>query len=150
MTAAYRHVLVGTDGSATAAEAVRHAAGVAAAFEAKLTVVTAYAPDPGAGRGLEDVPEDLKWSVTDSAMAEERAREAKRVAVEAGAHEVAMLVQEGDPAEVLLDAAELRGADVIVVGSKGMTSPKRFLVGNVPNRISHHAPCDVIIVRTAH
>ena len=149
MTAAYRHVLVGTDGSATASEAVRHAAGVAATFGAKLTVVTAYAP-AGSPSGLDEVPDDLRWSVTDSAVATERARDAKHLAVEAGAKDVATVVQEGDPAEVILDTAELRGADVIVVGSKGMTSPKRFLVGSVPNRISHHAPCDVIIVRTVH
>jgi nucleotide-binding universal stress UspA family protein len=57
-------------------------------------------------------------------------------------------VEEGDPADVVLSTADLRSADVIVVGSKGMSSPSRFLVGSVPNKISHHAPCDVIIVHT--
>jgi nucleotide-binding universal stress UspA family protein len=146
----YQHVLVGTDGSASATEAVRHAGGLAAAFGAKLTIVTAYNPDPErAARARSETPEDLQWTVTDSALASERAAAGRAVAREAGATDVDIYVEAGDPAEVVIEAAELRRADVIVVGSKGMTSAKRFLIGSVPNRISHHAPCDVIIVRTA-
>ena len=44
--------------------------------------------------------------------------------------------------------AEERGADLIVVGNKGMTGARRFLLGSVPNKISHHAPCSVLIIRT--
>ena len=58
-------------------------------------------------------------------------------------------VDSGDPASLLIDAADHMGGDVIVVGSKGMTSAKRFVLGSVPNKVSHHAPCDVIIVHTA-
>jgi nucleotide-binding universal stress UspA family protein len=54
----------------------------------------------------------------------------------------------GPPAEALLDVAEQIGAGLIVVGNMGMTGTKRFLIGSVPNRISHHAPCDVLIVKT--
>ena len=54
-----------------------------------------------------------------------------------------------DPASLLIDAADDSGGDVIVVGSKGMTSAKRFVLGSVPNKVSHHAPCDVVIVHTA-
>ena len=146
---AYTHVLVGTDGSETAAEAVRHAARLAGAFGAKLTIVSAFAPDPDrAERTKAEVPSDLQWQVTDSALATERAEAARHTAREEGAGEVAIYVEAGDPADVVLDTADLRGADVIVVGSKGMTSARRFLLGSVPNKISHHAPCDVIIVRT--
>ena len=146
----YAHVVVGTDGSATATEAVRHAAGLAAAFAAKLTIVTAFAPDPErAARAQAEAPEELRWAVTDAAIASERAAAARKEAREAGAAEVDIHVEAGDPAEVVLGTAQLRGADVIVVGSKGMTSPTRFLVGSIPNKISHHAPCDVIIVHTA-
>jgi nucleotide-binding universal stress UspA family protein len=45
--------------------------------------------------------------------------------------------------------AETEGADLIVVGNKGMTGARRFLLGNVPNKVSHHAPCSVLIVRTS-
>ena len=56
--------------------------------------------------------------------------------------------REGDPADAILDVAEEEKADLIVVGNKGMTGAKRFLLGSVPNKISHHAPCSVLIVRT--
>ena len=56
--------------------------------------------------------------------------------------------REGDPADAILDVAEEIGADLIVVGNKGMTGARRFLLGSVPNKISHHAPCSVYIVRT--
>jgi nucleotide-binding universal stress UspA family protein len=56
--------------------------------------------------------------------------------------------REGDPADAILDVAEELAAELIVVGNKGMTGAKRFLLGSVPNRVSHHAPCSVMIVRT--
>ena len=146
---AYTHVLVGTDGSETAAEAVRHAARLAGAFGAKLTIVSAFSPDPDkTARTQAEVPSDLQWQVTDSAAATERAEAARRMARDEGAGEVAIYVEAGDPADVVVETADLRRADVIVVGSKGMMSPSRFLTGSVPNKISHHPPCDVIIVRT--
>ena len=62
--------------------------------------------------------------------------------------EVRTHARQGDPADALLDVAEELGADVIVVGNKGMTGAKRFLLGSVPNKVSHHAPCSVLIIRT--
>ncbi len=56
--------------------------------------------------------------------------------------------REGDPADAILEVAEQTDADLIVVGNKGMTGARRFLLGSVPNKISHHAPCSVYIVRT--
>ena len=56
--------------------------------------------------------------------------------------------RQGDSADAILDVAEEREADLIVVGNKGMTGVKRFLLGSVPNKVSHHAPCSVMIIRT--
>jgi nucleotide-binding universal stress UspA family protein len=56
--------------------------------------------------------------------------------------------RQGDPADVIVELAEERSADLIIVGNKGMTGAKRFLLGSVPDKISHHAPCSVLIVRT--
>ena len=56
--------------------------------------------------------------------------------------------RQGDPADAILDVAEETSADLIVVGNKGMTGAKRFLLGSVPNKVSHHAPCSVLIIRT--
>jgi nucleotide-binding universal stress UspA family protein len=61
---------------------------------------------------------------------------------------VETFAREGDPADAILDVAEEQGADLIVVGNKGMTGAKRFLLGSVPNKVSHHAPCSVLIIRT--
>jgi nucleotide-binding universal stress UspA family protein len=57
-------------------------------------------------------------------------------------------IEQGDPADTILMVADLEAADLIVVGNRGMTGPTRFLLGSVPNVISHHAPCDVLIVKT--
>jgi nucleotide-binding universal stress UspA family protein len=57
--------------------------------------------------------------------------------------------RKGDPADALLHVADEQDADLIVVGNKGMTGAKRFLLGSVPDKISHHASCSVLIVRTS-
>jgi nucleotide-binding universal stress UspA family protein len=146
----YRNVVVGTDGSETAELAVRHAAELAKAFGARLTIVTAFVARPEEeAKRLEEAPPDVRWAITDATSAEERARKGKAIAREAGADDIVVRVESGDPATLLIDAAEETGGDVIVVGSKGMTGAKRFVLGSVPNTVSHHAPCDVVIVHTA-
>jgi len=146
----YASVVVGTDGSETAEAAVRHAAGLAKLFDARLTIVTGFTAHPEEeARRQAEAPPDVRWIITDASSADERARRGRAIAREVGVEEVVIRVDSGDPASLLLDAAEDMSADVIVVGSKGMTSPKRFVLGNVPNKVSHHATCDVVIVHTA-
>ena len=65
-----------------------------------------------------------------------------------GVSDVETFARQGDAADAILDVAEEQGCDLIVVGNRGMTGAKRFLLGSVPNKISHHAPCSVLIVRT--
>jgi nucleotide-binding universal stress UspA family protein len=146
----YRSIVVGTDGSETANLAVRHAAELAKAFGSKLTVITAFTPTgaDAVARAQQEVPADLQWMLTDSAQADDRAQHGASVAREVGVKEVRIRVGGGDPANVLLEIADEISADLIVVGSRGMTSTSRFLLGSVPNKISHHAPCDLVIVRT--
>ena len=140
-----RSIVVGTDGSEPAERAVREAVKVAAKEGARLHVVTAY-PDPHMLReriasGATQVPVNLR-EVAETVLAR-AAREAEDGGVEVETH-----AREGDPADAILDVAEERGADLIVVGNKGMTGAKRFLLGSVPNKVSHHAPCSVLIIRT--
>jgi nucleotide-binding universal stress UspA family protein len=147
----YRRVLVGTDGSATASEAVRHAAALASSFDAELLIVTAFQPQPPPALRLEEEPpEELQWTITDSAVAEEHASVARRIARDAGVEKVRVRAERGEPADALVRVADEAGVDVIVVGSKGMASASRFLLGSVPNKVSHHAPCDVLIVHTVN
>lgn len=147
---AYRNVVVGTDGSETAERAVEHAARLAGAFGARLTVVTAYTPGQGVPpMEIDAAPEDVRWRLVDAGGAEDLAGHAKALARKAGVDDVRTYVAAGDPASALIDAAENTLADVIVVGSKGMSGASRFVLGSVPNKVSHHAPCDVLIVHTA-
>ena len=148
----YRRVLVGTDGSERASAAVRHAAGLARATGAELLVVTAYTTDPLHERQLADAreqaPEELRWMITDAGEAEDRLASARRIAAEEGVEQVRTRTEHGAPADVLIDTAEELLADLIVVGNRGMAGAGRFLLGSVPNKVSHHAPCDVLIVHT--
>ena len=79
------------------------------------------------------------------ATLEEAAKSLHAVGVKVEIH-----AREGDPADAILDVAEEESADLIVVGNKGMTGAKRFLLGSVPNKVSHHAPCSVMIIRTTN
>jgi len=149
---AYTRVLVGTDGSETASAAVRHAAALAAANGAELVVASAYAIDPMHERDLaaerDRAPADVRWMITDAGEAEERLASARRIAADAGVRSVRTRTEQGDPADVLITTAEELLCDVIVVGNRGMGGAGRFLLGSVPGRVSHHAACDVLIVRT--
>ena len=142
-------IVVGTDGSDTAKEAVRQATELAKAVGASVHLVSAYEP-VGEGRLREErqqVPDDMQWMVNPREDVDNTLREAGGVIQEAGV-EVATYAREGDPADAILDVAEEQSADLIVVGNKGMTGAKRFLLGSVPNKVSHHAPCSVMIIRT--
>jgi nucleotide-binding universal stress UspA family protein len=145
----FETIVVGTDGSETAAKAVREAAELARTVGASIELVCAYEPVPSQRLRQEarDVPQDLQWMVNPREDVEATLREASEV-VEAAGVPVTGYAREGDPADAILDVAEERGADLIVVGNKGMTGAKRFLLGSVPNKVSHHAPCSVLIIRT--
>ena len=145
----YRQVVVGTDGSARAEEAVRTAAGMASAFDARLTIVTAFEHDPDAEADRQaGAPDEVRWALTDRTQAEEKAGHGRTIAKEAGATDVVISTDEGPPTDVLLAVAADVGADLLVVGSKGMAGASRFVLGSVANAVSHHAPCDVLVVHT--
>ena len=143
-------ILVGTDGSDTATTAVRYAIDLARELGARLQVVSAYEPvsDERPRSDTIEVPKDVQWMINpreDVLALLDRARsEAQSIGVE----KVETFARQGDAADAILDVAEEQRADLIVVGNRGMTGAKRFLLGSVPNKVSHHAPCSVLIVRT--
>jgi nucleotide-binding universal stress UspA family protein len=145
----YSSIVVGTDGSDTAGEAVRQAIELAKALDAKLQIVSAYEPvaDTRLREEAQQVPDDLQWMVNPREDVEATLSEAKERADEAGV-DAETFARQGDPADAILDVAEENKSDLIVVGNKGMTGAKRFLLGSVPNKVSHHAPCSVLIIRT--
>ena len=143
-----RSIVVGTDGSHTAAVAVREAIDLAKGFGAHLHVVSAYHPlsgirVTGEGADLERAAADASPTVQVDAILENAAGSAHAAGVQADCY-----ARKGEPAEAILDVAAEQGADLIVVGNQGMQSARRFLLGSVPDKISHHAPCSVLIVRT--
>ena len=145
----FRSIVVGTDGSQTASEAVRQAVELAKEIGAKIQLVSAYEPVPASRLREEkrEVPEDLQWMVNPREEVDNTLSEAADIVKEAGVN-VETFARQGDPADAILDVAEETDADLIVVGNKGMTGAKRFLLGSVPNKVSHHAPCSVLIIRT--
>jgi nucleotide-binding universal stress UspA family protein len=142
-------IVVGTDGSETAGEAVRQAVDLARTVGARLHVVTAYEPVSQARVRDEPrrAPADVQWAINPREDVDATLEAAADVA-RAASVEVATYARQGDPADAILDVAEEERADLVVVGNKGMTGARRFLLGSVPNRVSHHAPCSVLIIRT--
>jgi nucleotide-binding universal stress UspA family protein len=145
----FKSIVVGTDGSDTATQAVREAIDLAGALGAKLELVSAYEPVPAQRLNEErrQAPEDLQWAINPREDVDATLDAAAALARDAGVA-VDLYARQGDPADAILDVAEEREADLIVVGNKGMTGAKRFLLGSVPNKVSHHAPCSVLIIRT--
>ncbi|HEY7934734.1 MAG TPA: universal stress protein [Solirubrobacteraceae bacterium] len=145
----FRSIVLGTDGSDTANQAVRQAVDLAKAVGATLELVSAYEPVPAQRLQQErrDAPEDLQWAINPREDVDSTLEAAAALAREAGVP-VNTYARQGDPADAILDVAEEQEADLIIVGNKGMTGAKRFLLGSVPNKVSHHAPCSVMIIRT--
>jgi nucleotide-binding universal stress UspA family protein len=145
----FRSIVVGTDGSETAGEAVRQATELAKAIGAQVNIVSAFEP-VGNQRLREErqqVPEDMQWMVNEREDVEATLKAAAEKVEEAGV-QVETFARQGDPADAILDVAEENNSDLIIVGNKGMSGAKRFLLGSVPNKVSHHAPCSVMIIRT--
>ena len=122
----YSRIIVGTDGSDTAAKAVARAVELAQTTGATLTIMTAGKPDKGVR-----VVEEAK-------------------ATHSGADvEIDTVVVDAEPVSALIDTARSGGYDLVVVGNKGMTGVTRFFrLGAVPNKLSHHLPSSLLIVRT--
>ena len=121
----FRRILVGTDGSATATEAVDRAVAVAARLGASVTILSA-----GSRERAETVVEQERARLSGSGVA------------------VDTEVVETEPATALVEAVDKGGYDLLVVGNKGMTGVSRFFLGSVPNKVSHHVTCSLLIVRT--
>jgi nucleotide-binding universal stress UspA family protein len=140
--AASESIVVGTDGSPTAMAAVHAAVALAKTKGAIVHVVCAYRPLPARGFAPEAAGHFDPVKEAESCLADAASR-IRSEGVEVETHAL-----QGSAAAALVETAENLGARTIVVGNRGMTSSRRFLLGSVPNKVSHHAPCDVMIVRT--
>lgn len=145
----FKRIVVGTDGSDSAKEAVKQAASLAQLTGASLDVVSAYEPVPKrrVDSEREGAPADIQHEFGPREDVNFALDGAAAIARDMGV-EVKPHPRDGDPADAILATAEEVEADLIVVGNKGMTGARRFLLGSVPNKVSHHADCSVLIVRT--
>jgi len=138
-------IVVGTDGSDTANQAVAEAVRIAKALGAEIHLVSAFAPlrakVSGAPEGAARVWQPLPDSEVESTLSQAEA------SVRLAGVPVKTHATQGDPAHALLETADEVDADMIVVGSRGMHGAKRVL-GSVPNTVSHRARCNVLIVST--
>jgi nucleotide-binding universal stress UspA family protein len=139
-------IVVGTDGSETAKEAVNEAIRLAKAFDAELHLVSAYKPlrgahvagaPEGAAKVWQPLPDSRVEAILQEAAAVVRLRDVP----------VKTHTSQEEPADALLSIASEVDANLIVVGNRGMQGARRVL-GSVPNKVAHHAPCNVLIVAT--
>ena len=142
-------IVVGTDGSPTAERAVWKAKALAVAVGAELIIVTAYNNRAPSGVAAAGIAIDSSWVAAAQSGAEAVAKEAAERAKSEGVTKASYQAVAGDPSEVLLQVTVDQGADLLVVGSKGMHSTARFLLGPIANKVSRRVPCDLLIVETS-
>ena len=145
-------IVVGTDGSESAGIAVHRATSLAKLTGATLHIVSAFRPvslgsvalAASAGAPTVDIePVNRTMTAQGEQVCENAATEARREGVAVEVHAVP-----GDAADALVDVAKRVGGDLVVVGSRGMSGARRYVLGSVPNKVSHHCPCSLLIVDT--
>ncbi|MGH2709961.1 MAG: universal stress protein [Actinomycetota bacterium] len=122
---AYSNVLAGTDGSATATEATRKAFELAEILGASVTLL--HVGDP------------LLGAITLEKATKDRPGEAN-VRTET--------IEDGDPADRIIEVAGRGEVDLVLVGNKGLAGARRYLLGSIPSKIAHGSPVDVLIAKT--
>jgi nucleotide-binding universal stress UspA family protein len=139
-------IAVGTDGSPTATKAVEFALDMAERYGASVVFISSYRPvsESRLKHEQRDAPDEVQWAINPAEDVEATLREVEEMAEQRGLKWKSE-AREGDPADVLVDLAEEHGADVLVIGNKGM---QRRVLGSVPNSVSHKAACTVVIVKT--
>jgi nucleotide-binding universal stress UspA family protein len=144
-------IVVGTDGSSTANKAVSEAIALAKSNKAKLHVVTAFETASLARKQREadeNIPRDMQWAFNARDAVDATASDAAALAENEGI-EVQAHVRNSSACDALINVAQESDADLIVVGNKGMTGAKRFVASSVPNKVTHNAPCSVLVVQTS-
>jgi nucleotide-binding universal stress UspA family protein len=143
----YHTVVVGYDGSGDADRAVEVAADQAGP-DGTVHVVTAFHPEPDNRlvEHLRQLPEEFRYVYDEDAVEKQRQQAALAMLQERGVDCEGHVVPD-DPAVAILDVAQREGADLVVVGSRGLGGMKRFLRGSVSARVAAHAPMSVLIVQ---
>jgi nucleotide-binding universal stress UspA family protein len=145
-------IVVGTDGSESAGVAVQRATALAVLTSATLHIVYGcrqvllgnVAMAASTGAPVVDVEQvNRSIALEGEQVCEHAASQARRQGIKVEVH-----VVHADPADALVGVAVDVGADLLVVGNRGMSGARRFVLGSVPNKVSHHCPCSLLIVDT--
>lgn len=145
MSGGYSTIVVGSDGSTSSLLAVERAARLAAAFGSELVIATAFYESEGeAAKARQQGAQAILGAeaARDTlAAAEDRARES-------GADDVRLATRPGAPVEALMGIVAEVGADLLVVGNRGINTLTGRLLGSVPADVARQSDCDVMIVHT--
>ncbi|HKN50950.1 MAG TPA: universal stress protein [Amycolatopsis sp.] len=149
MGAAYRTVVVGTDGSDSSFAAVDRASAVAADSGATLVIVCAYYPARQEDVAqVQDVLGEEAYQVVGSAPAEDTLQSARDRAARVGAAKIETEAVKGDPVDSLRKVVAEREADLLVVGNRGLNTLAGRILGSVPSEVARKSGVDVLIVHT--
>lgn len=148
--AAYQTVVVGTDGSDSSFLAVDRAARIAADSDATLVIACAYHParQEDVARAQDELGADVAYQVVGSTPAEDSVRTAAERARAAGATKIDTVVVDGEPVPTLTKVVSEHGADLLVVGNRGLNTLAGRLLGSVPAEAARKSKVDVLIVHT--
>lgn len=151
MTAPYRQVIVGTDGSPTADRAVRAAAQLAHACGSTMVIATAWYRDPHEtpSRAEQATYGGATPASHEASWANETVADAAAIARELGVEDVRVLTPTGGPADALVKLGDQYPDSLVVVGTVGLPKASERLLGNVPHQLTHHSARDVFLVSHA-
>lgn len=139
-----RHILIAHDGSDEARRAVRVGVDLARRYGARATVLTVI-QHPAYAATVGEVQEaDAEKRAFATRVQREAIEYARLQGLDIGA-----AITSGHPAEAIVDYAQQEGVDLIVMGHRGMSNLRRFIVGSIADRVVDHAPCMVLVVRRA-
>ncbi len=141
----FKNIILAYDGSDNAKRALDIAIDLAKKYESKLIIIEVIDTAILSGMGLAPVPSEVIQQIYDKANND--VKEAKDKALNSGVKDVETVTVEGDPASTILDIAGKSGADLIVTGSRGLSTIKRIFLGSVSSRIVHEAKIPVLVVK---
>ena len=143
----YKNIAVGTDGSETSLRAVRAAASMARAYDAKLIIISAFYNHAGSMLGAPR-GDEAGLPVVSEDMAGTYLTNATRIAESEGAEHIEIVGKSGDPVKALLEVGQDYDVDLFVVGNRGVNSVRGRVVGSVPTDLTHKSTVDVVVVNT--
>lgn len=145
---AYLTIVTGSDGSASSLHAVRSAASLARAYDARLIIVSAYYQKSGM---ILDAKADANaLPVINRESADDILRDARDVATEEGATDIEMLALNGAPVAVLRRVVEESAADLVVIGNRGLKTLSGRVFGSIPSEVTRRFDVDVLVVNSDH